>query len=349
MAVTNFSDLSNILLSNYGPLIAQAFTEYGPGNQLMPVNSIMGRLAANGRIQIGSGDGSDRYAKEWGVHTTAFSAASYGANDAYPASVAPTFAQAQLEWKRLGIAMEFDNLVRLAGSAATRGNTNALSFEFQAKLKALIHALESQLATDGTGNSSKDVTGFLAFLSDSNTYATINQATASYWQAQLVNASAASLAKTNLQSIAKTLHDNGSIGPSTEIWMSATQWHKYTALYSSELRYAPGSVGGDAMAPRYSDGLVDLPIYVLPSMSAAGVVDEVWFVDLSSITLHLLDHSPADTVPVEADDEVTHEGVPVGVEAVDTGKDSKAIFVKCYPQLSCTNPRNNGRIYGLAT
>jgi len=349
MATTSFSDLSNIILTNYGELIAKAFTEYGPGNQMMPQNSIIGRLAANGRVQVGSGDGSDRYAKEWGIHTTAFSAASYGANDAYPASTAPAFAQAQLEWKRLGISMEFDNLVRLAQRGMTRGNTNAIGFEFQAKLRAMLHAIETQLITDGTGNSSKDITGFLAFLDNANTYAGINQATATYWQAQLEDAGSSALAKSNLQTLVKTLHDNGSIGPQTEIWMSATQWHKYTALYSAEIRYAPGGVGGDAMAPRYSDGLADLPIFVLPSLSTSGVDDEIWVVNLADITLHLLDHSPDDNVAVDGDTEVNYEGVPIGIEEVATGKDSKSIFIKCYPQLSCCAPRNQGKIYDLTT
>ena len=54
MATTQFSDLSNILLGNYGNLIAKAFTEWGPGNQLIPENSIVGRLASKGRVSIGS-------------------------------------------------------------------------------------------------------------------------------------------------------------------------------------------------------------------------------------------------------------------------------------------------------
>ena len=131
--------------------------------------------------------------------------------------------------------------------------------------------------------------------------------------------------------------------------MSATQWYKYTALYSGDIRYAPGDTPGDALVPRYNDGLVDLPIYVIPSMSAAGINDEIWFVNPDCLTLHMLDHSPADSTPVEPDAEVNHEGVPVGIEQVSTGKDSKAIVLKTYSQLSCTNPRENGIIYGLAT
>ena len=348
MATTTFTDLSAILLDKYGAVIAKAFTEYGPGNQLIPENSIMGRLAANGRVVIGSNDISDRYAKEWGVHTTAFTASSYGGSDSYPSSVAPSFATASLPWKRYGISMEFDNLVRVARAAA-RGNVNALNFEFQAKLKALISQIEKDLSGDGTANSSKVITGVKAFMSTSNTYAGINQSTSSYWQARIDDASAASLASSNLETIAKLLYDNNGIGPNSEIWMSSTQWPKFTALYSSNIRYTPGGMGGTSVEPRYVDGLVDLPIYIIPSLSQSATTDEIWFCNLDDLSLHFLDHTPQDTMPVDPDQEVLHEGVPVGIEQVETGKDSKALFLKSYCQLVCANPRNFGAIINLAT
>ncbi|RMD62634.1 hypothetical protein D6833_06630, partial [Candidatus Parcubacteria bacterium] len=233
MAVTDFSSLANILLQQYGAVIRDALTQYGPGNQLLAARSIMGRLAAKGRTRVGSGNTSDRYAHEWAVHHATASAQSFGASDPYPAATQESYAVASLSWKRIGVSLEFDNLTRLAGRGAQRGGAHALSGELLAKLKALIHAIETQAASDGTGNSGKDLTGIKAFLSTSNTYAGIDQTTASYWRAKVVDAASASLAKSHLQSLVRQLFDAGAIGPNSEMWMSSTQWYKFSSLYTS--------------------------------------------------------------------------------------------------------------------
>lgn len=349
MAATSFTDLANILLTYYGKHIAKAFTEYGLGNQFMNENSIMARLAQKGRIFVGSDEVSDRYAKEWAVHTTAFSAAWFDTSDSFPSSTAPAFATASLEWKRAWITMEFDNLVRIANAVA-RGGIDKLTFEFQAKLKALINEIESKLSGDGTSPSTKVITGFKAFLATANTYAGIDQGANSYWRARITDASSAALSKsTHLQAVAKALYDNSAVGPNSEIWMSSTQWEKFQALYNSQLRAVAGGEASDRIMPRYADGIVDLPIYVLPSLSQSATTDEIWFVNLDEISLHFLDHSPQDALVAEPDKEVMHEGVPVGIEEIETGKDTKALALKAYCQLVCLNPRNQGAIINLAT
>lgn len=348
MASTTFSEISQLLLTNYGPVVAQAFTQHGVKDGVVDPNSLFGLFQKYGRVRIGSGDGSDRYAKEWGVHYTSPSAASFGANDSYPTSTSESYNTAALEWKRVGISMEFDNLVRVA-ALATRGNIHPLTREFRAKLNAMVAAIETQLVSDGTGNSSKDITGALAFLSATNTYAGIDQTAASYWQAQLVNAAAASLAESHLQSVTRTLFNQGSIGPKTVMVMSATQWAKFVALYQAQIRIAAGGLGGSAVEPRYNNGIIDMPIHVVPSLSGSGLTDEIWILNMDDLELVFLDHTPQDEAPIAPDQRMAHSGVPFGVEQVYLNRDAKALMLKAYVQLSCTNPRNQGRIYGLAT
>lgn len=345
---TTFSEISQLLLTNYGPVVKQAFTQYGVKDGVVDPHSFFGLLQKYGRVRVGSGDGSDRYAKEWGVHYTTPSAASFGANDAYPSATSESYNTASLEWKRVGISMEFDNLVRVAG-LASRGNIHPLSREFRGKLNALVAAIETQLISDGTGNSSKDITGAKAFLSASNTYAGIDQTAASYWQAQLVNASSATLTETHLQSVTQALFNNGGIGPNTVIVMSSTQWAKFVALYQAQIRTVPGGLGGSAVEPRFNTGIVDLPVHVIPSMSQSGFSDEIWILNMDDIELVFLDHTPQDESPVTEDKKVSHSGVPFAVEQVYLNRDAKALFLKAYCQLSCLNPRNQGMIYTLAT
>lgn len=348
MASTSFSSVSQLLATNYGPVVAQSFTQFGVKDGLVAPNSFFGLLQKYGRVRIGSGDGSDRYAREWAVHYTTPSATSFGANDNYPAATSESYNTASLEWKRVGIPMEFDNLLRLT-SLATRGNIHPLTREFRAKMNALISAIETQLVSDGTGNGSKDVTGALAFLSTTNTYATIDQNAASYWQARLVNAAAAALAESHLQSLTQTLFNNDGIGPNSVMVMSSTQWAKFVALYQAQIRIVPGGLGGSAVEPRYNNGIVDLPIYVIPSMSASGLTDEIWVLNMDDLELCFLDHTPQDESTVKPDQAVSKSGVPFGVEQVFLNRDAKALMLKAYPQLSCLNPRNQGRLYGLAT
>lgn len=343
MATLSFSDLAALVLENYGGVVAQAFTQLGPGNSLLSKHSIMGAIAEAGNVMIGSGDTSDRYSHDWGVHTATATAASFGVNDAYPDATLESYNDAKLEWKRVGIPMKFDNLLRLAGRGSSRGNVNNIEREFMAKVKSVIAAIEAQLATDGTGNGGKDVTGFKAFLSAANTYATINQAAETYWQANIVAGGAAAVSKAMLQDLTKPLFDKGALDDSAELWMPSNQWYRFAALYTSMLRAQPGAVASDEIAPVYADGVVSLPIRIVQSMPTT----EIWCIKRSDITLKFLDHNPEDNVQVEPDQEMMHEGVPIGLEQVYQNKDQKSLMLKAYPQVGCEMPRNQGAITGL--
>tara|TARA_Y100001937_G_scaffold80726_1_gene109311 strand:- start:226 stop:1272 length:1047 start_codon:yes stop_codon:yes gene_type:complete len=347
MSTLSFSDLTNLLLENYGALITENLTtpQQGPGNWLVSDQSIMGRLRAAGRVFVGGADSSDRYVRDWAAHTGTSTAASFDGSDNFPAAVQESYADCSIGWKRIGISLEFDNLVRMAtrGSAA-RGGMSPISEDFRRKLKALIHKMETDLAGDGTGNGGKDLDGCKAFMSAANVYAGINQAANAYWQANIDAAGGAALSLNLLENLTGGMWDRNAIGPSAELWMNRNQYSAYTGLFSTNTRYVPGgSVAQDYQAV-YDNGFCSLPIRIM-----AGVPNtEIWFLNLDDLELRFLDHSPADELSSIRDEQTSVEGVPIAFEQVETGKDTKALFMKAYANLVCLNPFKQGAITGLA-
>lgn len=344
MAELSFTNLANLLLGNYGATIAENVVTYGPGNWLVPAQSMIGRLQARGRVVIGGGDGNNVKAREWAVHYAGATAASYGVADVYPAATQESYMPAYLEFKRVGVSISYDDMVRASSGAAYRGGINVVQNDFEKKVKELISRVEQHLWTDGTGNGSKDVTGFLAFLATNLVYGTIDQATYAWWRSILTNAAAASLAKSHLRSTVRSLYSHNGIGPSTEMWMSLTQWHKYLELYEDNIRYAPGGEASDRLVPMYSDGAISIPIYLINGVPTS----EIWILNLDELELRFKDQAPADELP-SADGTVTQEGIPIGIKPVYENRDVSSYFLRTWPQLVCENPYHTARIYGLAT
>lgn len=344
MAAMTFSDLANLLFENYGNTIVDNVIRQGAGNWFIPDQSIAGRLRANGRTMIGGADGSGRYVKDWAVKLTGKSATSFGANDAYPASTSPTWADANIGWKRNGVLIEIDNLTRLATKRGSmRSNLNGLGTQVNDAIKALMHAHELQLAADGTGNGGDDIDGIKAFLSTANTYATIDQSGQALWQANVSAAGGAALSMTLMRTMVRAAYNRNALGADTEIWMDLLQYQKFSTLYDQYIQLVPGQQAG-AVVPHYSDGGFMIPIYIVKGVPTS----EVWMLNVNDLELRFLDHTPDDELSQISDEEIMREGVPIGFEQVQTGKDSKAIFCKTYSNLVCCNPYRQNLISGLA-
>ena len=347
MSTLSFSDLTNMLLENYGALISENLTtpQEGPGNWLIADQSIMGRLRAAGRIFVGGADADDRYVRDWAAHTGTATATSFDGSDNFPAATQESFSDCNIGWKRIGISLEFDNLVRMAtrGNAA-RGGMSPISEDFKRKLKSMISKIEADLATDGSGNASKDLDGVLAFMSAGNTYATVNQAANSWWQANIDAAGGAALSLALLDTLVSGMWDRNAIGPSAELWMNRNQYANYCGLFTTNTRYTPGGSVSQNYEARYDNGIADLPIRIIQGIPNT----EIWFLNLDSLELRFLDHTPADALAAISDEQTSYEGVPFAFEQVQTGKDSKAVFLKAYCNLVCTNPFHQGAITGLA-
>ena len=346
MSTLSFSDLTNLLLENYGALITENLTtpQQGPGNWLISDQSIMGRLRAAGRIFVGGADADDRYVRDWAAHTGTASATSFDGSDNFPAATQETYADANIGWKRIGVSMEFDNLVRMASRGAARGGMSPISEDFKRKLKSMIHKIESDLAGDGTGNAGKDLDGVLAFMSAGNTYGTIDQSANAFWQANIDAAGGAALSLALLETLTGGMWDRNAVGPNAELWMNRNQYANYVGLFTNNMRYAPKGSAAQDVEARYTTGICDLPIRII-----AGVPNtEVWFLNLDDLELRFLDHTPSDQLSSIKDEQAQVEGVPVAFEQVQTGKDAKAVFLKAYCNLVCTNPFKQGAITGLA-
>lgn len=342
MAFMDQTSLANLLLDKYGALITSSLVQYGAGNWLVPEQSMMGRLQQAGQVFVGGADGNDQYPREWGVHAASPSGFSFEANDSYPAATNETYGQARLGWKRVGITLESDNLQRVLRNGGIRGQILPILQEFQAKTKSLISTVESQLFTDGTGNSGKDITGAKAFLSTTNTYAGIDQNANSWWRAAIDNASGAALSESLMQGVAATLFQRNAIGARFEIWMGIKQYQRFTNLFKDRLHFVPGG-STQAPIPMYSDGGINAPVILLQNVPDT----EVWFVNLDELELRMLGHAASDELQ-NKDAEISRAGVPVGVEALYTGKDVKAFMLKVYANLVCKNPFHQGALINLA-
>ena len=344
MSTLSFSDISSILYENYGAKISEGITQEGPGNWMVPDQSFIGCLRAKGRVFIGGADGNDRHPREWGIHSSTATATSIDGDDNFPAATQEGYGEASLAWTRYAVTMEFDNLVRLATRKnAARGQMSPITEDFKRKLKALVHDIEQGLATDGTGNSSKDITGFLSFLSASNTYAGLAQTGNTYWQAVVEAAGSAVLTRTHLRTMLGTLWDRGVLDDTSELWMPRQQWNRYVDLFADSIRFDNQGGSMEKAVPMYDDGVISAPIKVLPGVPST----EIWCVNLGETELRFLDHTPEDELNTIKDEEVMHEGIPVGFEQIETGKDKKAIALKAYVQLVNCTPRANGIITGL--
>lgn len=344
MADLNMSVLTNLLRENYGAEIVKAFSQEGP-SWFVPEQSILGRLRAAGRTFNGGGDGNNRYAREWGIHSATSSATSFDENDTYPAAQTETYGDASIDWKNVWITSEIVNRDRIAaGTAASRDGIAAWARDQMAKLKSLFSAIESQLAGDGTGNSNKNLDGFLGFLSASNTYAGIDQSANSYWRAVVQDASSASISKELLQTLVRSLYDNEGIGENTEMWMNLLQFQRYRQLFDDKIRYAPGQQLGEVGPPLYDDGGFQIPIRIIKAVPTS----EVWCINLDTVELRSLPQIPEDNIQ-ERDQTADHESFPIGIEPINTDRDTKAVAYKYYGNLVCINPRQNARLHSLAT
>jgi len=342
------SEYANLLLDKYGNMILKAFTDLGADYLTVSNKTILGRLAARGRIRVGSGQSSERYVKEWSVDTASRTAVAYGANDAYAADSADTYGVASIDWKRVGTQMGWDDLVNMT-NLPLRDGSQPLSKRLAKRLDSILSKISADLFTDGTGTSGKDFTGYKAFMSVANTYAGISQSPNSYWRAQRENAGSSALSITHLENLIGAMDDLGLIRDGdTEIWTGRTQWLAMKGLSSPFLQYTNSGNVGDNIRPVYADGSYQIPIHILPDMPNT----EVWVVNpnLSETELVFADHTPQEEVPAAPHSEaINHKQVPVGLKPIYNNTDVSGVWMRSYGNLVCGMPRANGYIDGLTT
>lgn len=345
---TTLTEIANLLRSNYGNIVANGLSQRGIGNEnLVKERTLLGWLASQGRVKAGA-DGASPYgdkAAEWPVHSATASATSYGAADAFGSATSETVGQASLAWKRNHIVLETDNLMRAAAQGNAIIGADAFAFEYFAKLRSLFSAIDDQLAGDGSGNSSKDLDGLQAFMSDSATYGGLAQTGNDYWQATEVAGTGLDLDTDLLDTLLQDMEDRDCGRPS-HFLMGGRQLKILRKSKSSSLQYFPQSPqsGELAMAVASYDGIPIVPILTLNSSARA--YDEVWAVNVEDITYRYLPQDKREETQVK---EKNFMGYPVGIINKNTTGDTEKIVITHYSQLVCTNPRNQGCIIGLNT
>lgn len=344
MATQDIANLGNILRKRFAQSITDAVTLRGPGNyqdgalSLFKPTSLMELLRREGRISVGGNlDAGDL---TWPVRSAGGDASSYAAEDVIPNATNDTYAQASLSWARTRISMEFDRLAReTARGERVVGDADAIIVSFENKVKALFSDIEDQLAGNGAGN---DMAGFRSFLSDSNTYAGINQGANPYWQATEVDASGATLTRTMLDEV---LRDMDTVGATpTHILMGMTQAQKYSALFTSGIQYPGGANGQSNVLPAYQG----IPVVIINTLNdAARGNNEIWFVDINDLQLEFVNFMGAPSVGI---DQASQErfGMPIGIDHEYTGKDKDLLVLKAYHRFCAKSPKKHGVLIDLS-
>ena len=345
MSTYNLADYANILRKRYDRIITDATTLRGPGNYqadqlgLFQPMSFMEFLRQNGRISIGGA--LDAGAKIWPVRSAGGSASSYTAEEAIPAATTDTYAQAEMAWSRTRNVLEIDNLaLEVSRGERVVGDVDAFLVSYENKLKELFSNLEDQLAGNGAGN---DMDGFRSFLSDSNTFAGINQATNAYWQATEVNMGGANVTRPKLNEVIRNMDIKGC--RPTHILIGMTQAHKYSELFTSGIEYPGGANGQSHVLPSWQG----IPIVVINTMNAAGRGwDEFFFVNVNDLHLEFVPFRGAPAQGVDANAQ-SYFGTPVGIDHEPTGKDKRQLVMKCYHRFYAKNPKKHGVLINCET
>lgn len=131
---------------------------------------------------------------------------SYGEGSPEPAAGAETRLKAELAWKRIGGTVGIDiQILETTPGFELLGDT--LKTEMAGALKSYLDQLSTQLVSDGTGNGGLDVTGILAAVSNSITYAGLSRVTYAFWQSVVQAAQGGVLTLAQMKSVSRQIRD----------------------------------------------------------------------------------------------------------------------------------------------
>lgn len=324
-------------LTTLAELIVQLYA--GPWvDALMKNTFLLTRLQEINEIKTGKGN-----AIRWPVRYSGnTSAASYGENDAAAGSGNQAAKQALLNWRfnRVEISISGQALAVGAGGGMV---VDPLRFELENGLLDMQDKINTELMSDGTGNSNKDITGILAAFADSGTYAGLDRATYTWWKAY-VNANGGTpraLTEPLMRDVKSTVEDTRG-GRVTAIWTGSAQWYKYGDLFVAERRQmTPTTLTGGYQALDFEG----IPVIKIPGYPT-GRMD---FIDERLLEYHML--------PVTADiaeiaglrSVVAVPGIAgFGILILGQTKDAVDFWVIHYSQLVHRNTYRHGVLKDLS-
>jgi len=248
------------------------------------------------------------------------SAGSYGEGDTGAGAGNQGFKKAFLTWKLNKVEVEVSGLAQAVGDNGGM-IVPALRTELDLGLSDVRGNINTQLMSDGTGNSGKDITGLFAAIADTGTYGGLDRGTYTWWKSY-VNANGGTprnLSEELVRTVKSTVEARG--GRVTAIYAGSTQWYKYGDLLRAERRQQnPVSLTGGYQALDFEGiPLIKVPGY---SQTRMDFVDEAL---LEYVVLKDFEAKP-----------------------MAKTKDSDVIWVTHYSQLVCRNPYRMGSLQDLA-
>lgn len=174
---------------NVGLLLSTTLKKYRKTlvDNIHKSNAVFYYLKQNGKIK--EEDGGERIVVPvmYGKNSTAASYSGYDSLDVTPQTGIDS---AEFNWKQYAVS------ITISGEEERKNSgTSKIIDILEARTKQAQMSLTEQLSTgmfsDGTGNGSKDLTGFEAMVLNSGTYGGINSATYTWWQAGVSTTSTA--------------------------------------------------------------------------------------------------------------------------------------------------------------
>ena len=110
-------------------------------------------------------------------------AGSYNGYDVLDTDPQDGMTNAEFEWKQYSVSVSISGREKRQNSGET-AVLNLLDGKIMQAEMSLIETMNADLFTDGTGNSSKDITGLVLAVDSAGTYGNIVRSTNSWWSAQ---------------------------------------------------------------------------------------------------------------------------------------------------------------------
>lgn len=317
--------LAQLIVTLYGDLFVEALTM----NTFLLI-----RLSARGNIKTGRGKGIDwpvRYAGNTAV-------GSYGEGEAAAGAGNQSARMAGLTWRYNRAE------ISVSGQALAVGATGGilvdpLRFELDNGLRDMRVDINSQVMSDGTGNSGKDITGLQAAIADTGTYAGLDRAVYTWWKAYINAAGGVprALAESQMRDVKGTIENRG--GMITAIYCDSSQWYAYGDLLVGERRQTPTTLTGGYQALDFEG----VPVIKIPGYPS-GRMD---FVNEDHIEYQVLPVSDGSVAGLR--NVIAVPGVPgFGILILGATKDSVDFWAIHYSQVVHRNPYLSGSVQDLS-
>ncbi len=248
------------------------------------------------------------------------SAGSYAEGDTGAGAGNQGFKKAFLSWKLNKVEVEVSGLAQAIGDNGGM-IVPALRTELDLGLSDMRGNINTQLMSDGSGNTAKDITGLYAAVADTGTYAGLDRGTYTWWKSYVSANGGTERALTEelMREVKTTVEARG--GRVNAIYAGSKQWYAYGDILRTERRQMnPTTLTGGYQALDFEGvPLIKVPGY---NQTRMDFVDEEL---LEYVVLKDFEAKP-----------------------MAKTKDSDVIWVTHYSQLVCRNPYRMGSLQDLA-